>query len=347
MVCALVFSLPAQIKKIVPSVAATSGNSSSPYFSGYGGGRVQQIVDGSTLCLTNALIREIHLRADGTAALAARQFTRVILSVGAAASAPGAMSTTFANNRKGAQTVVLDGAYSLPPQTSARPFNIVFKFKTPYLYVRSAGDLLLEWEVPQAPAKANYFFDAQTLTPSSGGTVTPFGTNGKFKSAENYAVSSDASTLQPGGKATFAMKGLNSAYPTVSFWGFSNAMYGTIPLPFDLTALQAPGNFLYVSIDLAFPVALTAQGSTFGGSVALPIPANDALAGLSIHAQALYLDAASNARGWVTSQGLTMAIGRRSGVDAQHLGHYDSTSATGFLSRTPNALVVEFDGVYR
>ncbi|MCB9919666.1 MAG: hypothetical protein H6832_14780 [Planctomycetes bacterium] len=343
--CILASILPGQSQKMVPLAAGPDGSTSSPYFSGYGGGIAQQIINGSAFCRGTALLREVRLRADGSAAVPSRSFTRVRLSVGSAAFDAANMSATFASNRKGTQTVVFDAAYSLPAQTTTRPFNIVFKFTSPYVYQRPAGDLLLEWYVPQAPVKSNYFFDAHAQQAGTTGSATPFGTAGKFASNDSYGVTSDPGLLQPGGAATLIASGLKSAYPAISFWGFSNTMFGVIPLPFDLTPLQAPGNSLNVSIDLAFALPLVAQGATYGGESALPIPYVDALVGATIHAQALFVDPASNPRGWVLSQGVTMTIGR-GGIECNHVGHYDYQSATGSISRTPYGLVTELYGVF-
>lgn len=343
--CLLGAALPAQLTKIIPSAASSVGNSSSPYFSGYGGGIAQQIVNGSSLCNNTSILREVRLREDGTAAVPSRSFQRVRLSVGAAASDAAGMTATFASNRKGTQTVVFDAAYTLPAQTTTRPFNIVFKFSTPYLYQRSAGDLLLEWYVPQAPAKSNYFFDAHSQTAGAPGVVVPFGSGGRFASNDAYAVNGDVPSLQPGGAATFLATGLSKAYPAVCLWGFSRTNFGALTLPFDLTPLGAPGNWLNVSIDLTVALPLSAQGSTFGGASSLPIPFLDSLVGATIYGQALFVDAPSNAQGWVLSQGVSFKVGQ-AGIDSNHVGHYDFNSPTGSISRTPYGLVIEFDGIF-
>lgn len=347
-VACLGITTSAQVKKIVPSGAAQGdGSSSTPYFSGYGAGRAQQVVDGAALCRVSALVREIALREDGRPPLRAKQgrtFSSLKVTLGYSGNAPDTMSTTFAANRMGTQTVIFQGRYSLPPQdTTSRPFNIVWKLSQAFLYLRSQGNLLVEFEVPGQPAKGDYFFDAHAQT-GSGAVCSSFGQAGTFKTPETYQVSClNPSALVPGGQIGIIAASFSKQYPAAFALGLSNTQYGPLKLPFDLAPVGAPGNFLNVSIDaIEIPTWSSGRGgweARFTG----PLPNHFLLWGLTVYTQGLFADQASNAMGLVFSKGLAMKIAGAG--PAQLVGHYDSTQATGY--RSPNVgMVMQFTGVF-
>jgi hypothetical protein len=346
---ALTLAVPAQQKKVIPSAAATQdGSTQTPYFSGYGAGIAQQIIDAAAVARGAAIINELALRADGSnlVVVPSRSFTQLKLSLGYTSLTPATMSSTFASNRTGQQTVMFSGAYNLPAQDAiSRPFNIPWKFTTPFLYATANGNLLVEFEVPGPATKSNYFLDAHQDT-TSGGTATPFGTAGSFFNPEVYRVScADVSQLKPGGSAQLLIASFVSQYPAVAIWGFSNKQFGPLPLPFDLTVLGAPGNFLNVSMDLVLPMSLTMGSGGWEARSTLPIPSLSALRGLTIFAQGLFIDAKANTLGWVLSQGLAMTL-ERAGVESRLLGTYDSTQATGSLLPVGTGMVMQLTGVF-
>ena len=70
---ALTLAVPAQQKKVIPSAAATQdGSTSTPYFSGYGAGIAQQIIDAAAVARGVGIINELALRAGSFNSMAAR-----------------------------------------------------------------------------------------------------------------------------------------------------------------------------------------------------------------------------------------------------------------------------------
>jgi hypothetical protein len=343
----LPLSLSAQgTKKIVPDPGSSNGSSSTPYFSGYGGGIAQQITLGTALCTSSAIIFEVAMRADGTAAIPARSFTSLKLSLGYTSKAPSAMSNTFASNRTGTQTQVFSGAYTLPAQVaSLRPFNIPWKLAKPFIYTRNSGNLLIEYEVPVAPTKSSYFLDCHKLSGSSGTSYT-YGSAGSFSGPEiyQYACASNVA-LTPGGKAESVISTLSKNYPALTIWGFNRNLWGNIPLPLDLTGLGAPKNFLNVSPDLMFVLPLKQIKGGYEGRVALPIPADKKFMGQSLFSQMAFLDLNANKAGLVFTEGLSMTIQTNQAV-SQLVGHFDYKSATGNLAQAGTGIVFQFSGSF-
>lgn len=338
----------AQATKIVPpSAAKGDANTATPYFSGYGSGRVQQVVDGAAIATTGAALLEVRLRADGArpGALAGRSFARLDLTVGYTSRLPGTLSTRWAANRTGPQTVVLSGPYNLPAQAAgSRPFNIPFKFKTPFAYLRSKGNLLLEWVVPGRPSKTLYFFDAHQAT-GSGGSVRFFGTGGLLSGTTRYALTAQASTLQRGGVLSAGVQVKPPrAFSATMLVGVSNRRFGAFLLPFSLASLGAPGNFLNVSPDVLVPFSIS--GAIGRGGIRASIPDNPWLAGKTVYVQAVIADRAANALGMVFSVGGALGIGAGSGSPVQMVAHYDSTAQSGLLLRRTTGIVLMLVGAF-
>ncbi len=339
----LTLGVSSQGTKTVPTgLANKDGDTSSPYFSGYGGGRAQQIVEGWALATNASVISGVRLRGDNPpATYAPRTFPKLSLFLGYTSMTAGGMSTTFATNRTGKQTQVFSGSYTLPPQVAnARPFNITWPLKQPFPYIRKSGNLLVEWEAANPPAKGNYFFDAHFGR--SGRSVSIFGQHGALK-GQKWRVTADFNTLQIGGKATFTAQGFNKAFLGAAIWGGSHSRYGTLTLPLSLATFGAPGNFLNVSPDVVVPMPIQSTPPGFIGRSQAPIPNNPYLAGKTIYTQAMINDVASNSLGMVFSSGVSMTIaGGRNPV--QLIGHYDYNKTVG--SRAQGGLVIQFAGSF-
>lgn len=334
----------AQQTKVLPaSAAGADGSASTPYFSGYGGGRAQQIFLSGAVARGAGLIREVRLRADlSSINEPKRSFSAFKLSIGTTSVSPAQATSTFASNRSNPLTQVFSGNYDLPAQTGKQLFNIVWKFNTPYLYTPALGHLILEWEVPVTPTKSNYFLDAHADLGTSGSS-TSFGQGGTFSTAENYVVQSDDAQLQPGGSMLYRASGFSQTYPALVAFGFSNTSYGPLLLPFDMTPVGAPGNSLYVSLDLVLPCTWKMVSGRNVAESAFPIPNVKGLEGFVMYAQGIFVDLSANAFGVVTSPGLRMELPH--GVPVGTLiGHYDYQSATG-NGRAGTGLVVELEGV--
>ena len=97
--------------------------------------------------------------------------------------------------------------------------------------------------------------------------------------------------------------------------------------------------------DLAAPLPLVQVGNTWSGTLKFPIPADKSLADLTLFAQGIFIDAASNAFGSVWSNGVAMTlVGEGPG---QLVYQSDSTSASGgflFGSQATGAPVIELTG---
>jgi hypothetical protein len=324
---------PAQNRRVVPPSATWTDASDNSYypFIYLGGSRTQHLIDGSALSGGAAVIQQWAYRRDAKdqTPFAARTIPNFTVTIGYSQSTAAAMSTTFASNRSGNQTVVFAGTYNLPAQPvvpDVGPWNIVFKPSVPFVYVPAQGNLLLEFdETGTATTRVVYLCDSVRSNAASGWTGG-FGSNGAFASQETYTVTCPTpATLKAGGAATIEAIGLAKNYPAAAIFGFSATLYGALVLPFDLTPLGAPGNKAYVSLDLILPLVLTGGK----GSASLPIPNVSGLDAVSLFGQALFLDAASNSFGSVWSSGVSMLLAGN--VPMQMLVAASSTATTGSL----------------
>jgi hypothetical protein len=326
----------AQSQVVPPSAAWNDANAASPApFSYEGGSRTQHLIEG--VALSARIVRQFAYRRDaGTGTFAAKQMANFKVTIGYSGLTAATMSTTFASNRSGNQTVVFQGTYSRPAQPPAPvvgPWNVVFKLATPFVYVPAQGNLLLELEeAGSAASEIHYDLDAVKADATTGWTAR-FGSNGAFKSQETYAVACPTpASLRPGGAATVTASGLSQDYPAAVAYGFSATQYGPLGLPFDLTAVGAPGNTLYVSLDLIVPIILSGGR----GSTSLPIPNSAGLAGVSLFGQGLFLSAASNSLGIVWSAGVSMMLSGDQPM--QVLSSASSLTATGGFLFGPKIL---------
>jgi hypothetical protein len=96
---------------------------------------------------------------------------------------------------------------------------------------------------------------------------------------------------------------------SVSLWllGRSNTMWGSIPLPFDLGGIGAPGCSLAVDAFFVF-VMVTAQNTA---SLTLPWPNDPSLVAAVLHGQGVVVDLPANPAGLVTSDGGTVQVGSK------------------------------------
>lgn len=344
----------AQLNKVIPAPALENDANASAFapFIYSGGARTQHLIAADAITSGSAILREFAYRRDAqnTRAFAARSIPNYTVTIGYAKVSPSSMSTNFASNRSGAQTTVFKGTFMLPAQPAVRgvgALNIVFKLSAPFLYRANTGNLLLEFvETGQATRKNEYYLDAWR---EGAGYAASFGTPGRLASNAPYSVTCPASdALTPAGSVDIRASGLDQNYPAAVIYGFSNLAYGNILLPFDLTALGAAGNKAYVSIDLVVPLILTQSGRAWSGTRKLPVPKLAGIGGLSIFAQAIFLDAKSNASGSVWSNGVAMTLGGEARM--QMLMQSSSTQATGsflFGSRGRGAPVLRLNGGLR
>ena len=342
----------AQQTRVVPwSLVKTDGNTASAYPFGYTTGRTQQVIDGAALCSQTSVLMGLALRRDarGTNTYKARVVPSLKLSLGHTKVTPSTMSTTFASNRTGTMTVVFPAAsFNLPPLPPSNPgtFSVKWSWKAPFIYMRSKGNLILEWEIPGTPGKSEYFMDAHG-SKSLGGRAANYGTGGVFAGKDPYSVTCPSpSFLYPGGTISLAASGLKKAYTTVAIVGTSRTSFGSVSLPFDLGALGAPGNSLYARPTFLFSLPLSQSGGSFGGGLSLPLPSDPWFAGAKFYGQVFFADKASNALGLVFSGGVELNLGL-SAPPMQLLGSYDANRTTGNMNKAlPTGVVIQFTGVF-
>ncbi|MFQ5504124.1 MAG: hypothetical protein ACE5F1_04900 [Planctomycetota bacterium] len=338
LIMSLLVGLPvsAQGTKILPAFAASAdANAESHFPFGLDAGRMQELVEGSSIAVASATLTSFAYRKDTAQRTwyTGRIIKQLKLSLGHSSKTPATMSRNFAANRTGTQTQVFAGAYNLPPQappvSGPGKWNIVLKPNNPFQFQRSLGNLLIEIEIPGLVNK-RFLYSLDAHKGSKGGSMRSFGPRGVFASKDAYAFAgSDAYLLHPDGRARLDLVGLMKAYPTVLGIGLSDSQFGSLTLPFDLKPLGAPGNSLLVSLEILAPVALTKRGSLYEARLSLPIPKVAIPAGTKVFAQMLFVDQPSNTLGLVLSGGVEMTIAPRVGTPIQALGAVNSAAATG------------------
>ncbi len=344
--------LPAQQTRVVPwTLEETDGNTTCAFPFGYTAGRTQQVIDGAALCSRSALLMGMALRRDGrgTNTYKSRVIPSLEVRMGHTKVTPSTMSTSFAANRTGTMVAVFPrGTFHLPPLPPMKPrfFPVAWSWAVPFIYCRSTGNLLVEIVISGNAGKSEYFMDAHGSR-SLGGRASLFGKGGALAGGDPFSVTCPSpSSLVPGGTLTLAARGLKKAYTSLALVGTSRSFFGSLPLPFDLGPLGAPGNFLYVRPTFFFSLPLTSAGGSFGGTLSLPLPSDSWFGGAKFFGQVLFADKASNALGLVFSGGVELNLGLP-GPPVQLLGSPDAAKAVGYLNkRLPTGLVIRFTGVF-
>jgi hypothetical protein len=355
----LLTAASAQTPKVVPDFCAgLDGNEQSYFPFLYDKTIVQQMWDGAAICTNSALIMDLRMRRDQGDPTTSPGYSipSLILRLGHSSLTPATMSTTFASNRSGALTQIFSGTYNppaqLPPAGPTGPFNVVWTLATPFVYTRSQGSLLFEFEITGiANSKNPYYLDAVRTNPA--GWPTKYGTSGTLATREAFTLdcTSAPALLVPGGSATFSIAGLKSLYPTLLVLGVSRNWYAPVNmlLPFDLGPFNAPGNTIYASPDTTTGIPILPQGALWGGSVTFPIPAQPNLGAQSLYAQTVCIDPPANGLGLVLSHGLQVVLGTPAAITSI-IGASDSTAATGFSQfgspGDAGGPVVQFTGAF-
>ncbi len=92
----------------------------------------------------------------------------------------------------------------------------------------------------------------------------------------------------------------------VNVIGFSNTLFGSLSLPFDLGLIGAPSCAQRVSLDVDLPLTVDGDGVA---TLDLSIPDDLIFVGNSLYLQAVVLNPAANQLGAITSNGLRLRIG--------------------------------------
>lgn len=301
-----------QQARIVPVAAAKAGNARSfpPFVTD--AGRLQVVVDRNELRASSAFVSAVAFRKDATAAAySGRTLSQVKVGLGHAFRPVARMSTKFRRNRTGPVQVLFAGSLSLPAQKAgvAPWWNVVLPLRSPFLWVSRAGDLLLEIEMP-GHAQRTFRYAVDGYVVGRAGSHGVFGSRGPFAAGDRYSAFTQLDQLRPGGELMLHTVGLSRPYPTYAILGISRTRFGALALPFDLAGLGAPKNFLHVSVDAVTPAPIErVDTSRYRARAVVEIPLDPSLAGRTVYAQNVSLDAASNALGAVFSNGIRATLG--------------------------------------
>jgi hypothetical protein len=175
----------------------------------------------------------------------------------------------------------------------------------------------------------SYPLDAHSTSGTPPGTATYVGTGGRH--ANGTANTTLFATIQgPGGNCQFRsyLYVPTVLVPNILVLGVSDTAWGAVPLPFDLTALGAPGNNLYIDWVATFSGVTSGVGSTNIAYVDIPVPNDPTLVGAQFKAQGFFADAAANALGFLATRYANCTLG----------GVYTTPRATRiYASGNPNA----------
>lgn len=336
-VLGLILPLSAQTTKVIPPTAAHADMAAYVTFPfAVDTGRFQHLVAGDAITGGAAVLTQFSYRIDAVLgnAQAGRKLPALSVSIGYSSQTPATMSSTFAANIAGAQTLVFSGSYDLPTQptlTGPGPWNLRFTWTRPFVYVRSKGNLLIETKMP-GQMQQRYWYPLDGYAGGGWGKATPYGSKGSFALADQFEATGLATyLLHPGGRATIVVSDLKKNRPAIAVFGFSKTAWGGLQLPYSLSGLGAPGNWLHSSIDLSLPLVqrLDPKG-LYAGSAWLDIPKITLPpSGVRLYAQAIFADATSNALGLVFSNGVDMLIDPQPGAPSNCMASASPTSATG------------------
>jgi hypothetical protein len=313
---------------VLPSYYATSmgGSTNTIPFSQINY-RYQQVLLGSELPAP-AVYNALHFRQGGSAITGGN--VNLKLDIGYTTYDPATLTTTFASNyTSGPLTTVYDGTFSFPalptPNTNPAAFDkIGVPFNAPWIYTPAAGKNIL-FEVlnrnttsisaaldncsgaPNATTTRLYASGTAAVTGSATrnyGIVVGFG-----KAGNGSAVPLLTNTGYPliGTPIEIVLSAARKSSVAICPIGSSNTMWGALPLPFDMTVLNAPGCFLRAALDgVLLGVATDASGN---GKFTLPIPNAVGLVGVKFYNQFLVFDAPANTLGIVVTNGGVATIG--------------------------------------
>jgi hypothetical protein len=147
------------------------------------------------------------------------------------------------------------------------------------------------------PYTLDCFSDWRFGTPTAyGGCQHPMGTQ---NATQNVTYRSPGNDWNLNGYSYVP----NVAMPGVAMVGASNSTWGSVPLPFDMTAIGAPGCQLVNDPAIMLPGTTLANATGFLGLV-VRTPRDPSWIGLTIYTQFAFVDAGANPLGIFTSRGL-------------------------------------------
>lgn len=244
----------------------------------------------------------------------AGQTIDVELILGTASVSAATASTVFAANVVSTtETTVFTRKQILLPTIPDNSWAIApYVFDVPYVWTGS--NLSLRANV-YGNTNNNQIF-TYPLDAWSGTTPGAAVANGAFGGCKHPSGTTNAShsatIAAPGGNAIFnGDAGYAKSMPAFLLLGASNSTWGSIPLPFDMTAIGAPGCSI-VNDPLFVVNGLTDAGGLTSWTVG--IPANPGLEGQQFFSQIAFVDAAANGLGGYMSNGQRDIIGGALGI---------------------------------
>jgi hypothetical protein len=316
-------ALPAQ-NVVIPAVAnGVDGNDSRSYPFGRTTFRMQQVIDAAAVSASPKSIVTIAYRPDNGNSIGSQavSFPNVEIRMSHTSVTPATLSTTYASNITGAVTLVYSGAVSLNAYTSG-PLGVAafdpITLQNAFPFDPALGNLLIDIvAIDPVSASTSYFPD--TARPA--GPWEVYGQSGAFSAPQldwpkhtvNGSITGGQGNMAGigiGGQVTYIISSgspLGGGFPYSGFLLFGALRHNP---PIDLTAVGAPGNFLYVDSFAATPFTLM-QGPIGGPSWNLPIPVPNtpALFRSQLHTQPIYMDSPANTLGWVAGGAIRITLG--------------------------------------
>ena len=234
------------------------------------------------------------------------------------ASAP---ADTFAANRGPDHRRVFSGVVTLPavgaaPTTPApwsAPWAVTLPFATPFTY--TGGTLCLETiTVPapptQDPPEELPWWPVDAQVQAVGGQVQTRGQS-CIPGMLGQPAAADAAGVTPGGTVSVWLRGQRRGFGALCMVGLDDQRFGSLPLPFDLAPIGAPGCTLWNDWVFVLPTTVGAlPQATFGfGSVSLRAPLDPGLLGQALFAQWVVPDPGRTPLGVSFSNGVVATFG--------------------------------------
>ncbi len=138
------------------------------------------------------------------------------------------------------------------------------------------------------------------------GTFTAFGS--PCAGTAGLPSHTASGTPELGQDVTYALATAPRSTPAVLYFGSSNTLWNSVPLPVDLGFLNAPGCAVRTNSVVALPLTTSIFGST---ATTLRIPIAQNLLGTALYSQFVVYDPRANGLGLTTTRGMGTHIGGR------------------------------------
>jgi hypothetical protein len=201
-----------------------------------------------------------------------------------------------------------DGVESYPT-TAVNPSTWQMQFDT------TTGQVDMVWQTIDAVGGSGFLEGDDHLVGYSPGGISPTGAQINVTTVTGLAIPFPETfplVLTTTGKPIIGSTiSLDTSNPTVPSVGLNFVSTVQIPAPgFDLGIIGAAGCPAFVDVGAGVGNVISNLGLPgLSMSVNFPLPNNPAFAGIEIFSQSVWLDAAQNAAGFITSNGLTLLLG--------------------------------------